>query len=164
MSDPAYPELGPLGWPLCLSDFEAETYIDLLRAEGREDEVPCMKCGHVGKHECLIIEELARFVMGRIPEDPSSDESHADFLIRLLDELRAEAWIPVSERLPEEGRDYRAWTGGVHAGIPIEIDARWKGGDRGWIAFYEEDEMIVPFITHWRPLAKGPMVRAILDG
>ena len=67
------------------------------------------------------------------------------------DDSRADGWIPVSERLPEEAMLVLVWTGDGDPGREIAIGFMHKPGS--WWTDNYEYEM---FVTHWRPLPDPP--------
>ena len=61
-------------------------------------------------------------------------------------EFRASRWIPVEERLPEEGVEVIVYSKGVGVIPDISyVKGRWI-----W------DAGIIKNVTHWQPLPKGP--------
>ena len=69
-------------------------------------------------------------------------------------------WIPVTERLPEEGVpvliNYIGTDGKVYAdGVAAWTECGWFWGEGGLV--YGSEEVAVP-ITHWMPLPDGPEV------
>ena len=71
-----------------------------------------------------------------------------DALIAELRKLREETrWIPVTERLPEEGMDVLVWWYGSHLRI-----GRYNGRDKSFVV----GRYYAPDVTHWRPLPKPP--------
>ena len=70
---------------------------------------------------------------------------------------RADGWIPVTERLPEENRLVQVYNGSVTCGILREPQI--IGG--GWmIAFDYSGVLEFQFpVTHWMPLPQPPEVK-----
>ena len=72
------------------------------------------------------------------PFDPSDPNNPPEF--------RASRWIPVEERLPEEGVEVIVYSKGVGVIPDISyVKGRWI-----W------DAGIIKNVTHWMPLPKGP--------
>ena len=68
--------------------------------------------------------------------------------------ITPQPWIPVSERLPEEGVEvlgYQSWIPNAHWGYGWFTCVRRDGA---WRESYEPDEL--PNITHWMPLPEPP--------
>lgn len=100
--------------------------------------------------------------------DPNSDESigqqsewftqAADELARLAKEnaeLReAQRWIPVSERLPENGVTVLVCYLGYYDGKPNSDNVAYM--KRGVWLWYADDEEMCVQVTHWRPLPELP--------
>ena len=74
------------------------------------------------------------------------EEKIADHLI--ANGVTSEKWIPVTERLPDEGRHVLAWS---EVGDVYET-AFWNGVR--WIVTWEHDEFVG--VTHWMPLPEPP--------
>lgn len=66
----------------------------------------------------------------------------------LLDSVKIPRWVPVEERLPEDGAEVLAWSQFGFAYVDLWIDGAWKidGLVNG------ENEVV----THWMPLPKPP--------
>jgi hypothetical protein len=63
-------------------------------------------------------------------------------------------WIPVSERLPEEGQEVLAWNGGGQCLKPWQghVLCEYRNGE--WRESQESD--LYPSITYWMPLPAPP--------
>lgn len=67
---------------------------------------------------------------------------------------RVPQWIPVSERLPEEGQEVLAWNNGGQCEKPWQghVLCVYRNGE--WRESQESD--LYPGITHWMPLPEPP--------
>ena len=68
--------------------------------------------------------------------------------IARLQELQLPRWIPVTERLPEDGAEVLAWSQSGFAYVDWWIDGAWKVNSLV-DGKYE-------FVTHWMPLPEPP--------
>lgn len=128
----------------------------MRRLKVETGSLACMGCGRehdCGIHGCQIVREAADLI-----------EKLTDRCARYAEEIAVAQertrWIPVTERLPEEGVpvliNYIGTNGEVYAdGVAVwtECGCFWWEGS---LADCEED-VAVP-ITHWRPLPEGPEV------
>ena len=128
----------------------------LRRLKVETASLVCMGCGcehDCGIHGCRIVREAAELI-----------EKLADRCARYAEEIAVaqerQRWIPVTERLPEEGVpvliNYIGTDGEVYAdGVAVWTEYGcflWEGS----LADCEED-VVVP-ISHWMPLPEGPEV------
>jgi hypothetical protein len=79
-------------------------------------------------------------------------EEAASEIKRLRSERR---WIPVSERLPEEGQEVLAWNNGGQCEKPWQGCVLCEHRNGEWREVEERD--LYPGVTHWMPLPEPPV-------
>ena len=96
------------------------------------------------------IEIIADFEKHIIPCDEYGYRIDSDLMEAHSMAVKAlrNAWIPVTERLPEEMKPVLAWCG---EGYFAEC-ARWTG--RRWVKMWDFEDLTG--VTHWMPLPKPP--------
>lgn len=100
---------------------------------------------------------LTRELLAELREYYSGDEDNYDewspplsprfdVMLALIDAAERERWVPVTERMPEEGADVMFWDEAFCLGMWM---GEWIHDNENCVTYHRDT-------THWRPLPEPP--------